>query len=686
MEKHDTSRQHKPAAATGNYESELVTGRSDEQLTSEITGTSDPGVKDQMSIQQSWLCFNASQDCDTGTSLDCLRDRASLDDDHHGCKSVTSDIVTCQLPTHRQHDKVAIDIDESTTADASDQTVVTDSTTAHTGGNNACGGQEESISAENCVSILGMKVGPIEIAHHKHKYWHGNVKRSHDRLNAEKNDMWYDAKLCCDSWSDAIQKLIKSANNPMISITQRVRSLSILSVARVIEDQSVVALRDAYEVYRETYLDEVEHLRTDEYRLYQAVQKPKFDKYSSNDQRDRFLKSLPLILVYGEDDNASIKSYLVPRGGIDWANLASKINIGKPQSAMRQTIKSKLDDFLGDALQHSSSARDRHIIKTILLKLTSVNHLESGALGVQMKRQHVKYAAATTNKHIGDHKDRVRSGKYTPYQLNAMKNQESGRLEGSRGKFKCEEYPELTNIMFHLFNSAGDGFSSHPRLICDTLFLNKATWMNMPRCHSILEQVFGIDISLSALYTYTENYKSKTHQARRHQEGKGVNPNIRLKPSTRDGASHQSVNSHYAVANVKYALEDMYSRSGCIIACDNKALVHTDVEVVQRPGKSWKCVVYDDHDWAKDSKRTLCITTYQLVKMTSVSPEACYMGQLGRIPFSQTKLQGPGVSIVKMSFFEKESAMRHFNETMFLLSREELGNISVAMELLCQNF
>ena len=43
-----------------------------------------------------------------------------------------------------------------------------------------------------------------------------------------------------------------------------------------------------------------------------------------------------------------------------------------------------------------------------------------------------------------------------------------------------------------------------------------------------------------------------------------------------------------APTDVKYALENIYSRSGCIIARDNKALVHTNVEVVQRPNKSWK--------------------------------------------------------------------------------------------------
>ena len=140
--------------------------------------------------------------------------------------------------------------------------------------------------------------------------------------------------------------------------------------------------------------------------------------------------------------------------------------------------------------------------------------------------------------------------------------------------------------MLSLFDSCGSGLQSHPRLICETLFLQQKTWMDMPRPVSIMNQIYGLPISLSAAYTYTENSRSKSIQGKRHHEGKGINPNISLRKATRDISKHPSINQHYAMADLQYSLREMDSNF-CILARDDKALVHTDVEVVQRPSKSW---------------------------------------------------------------------------------------------------
>ena len=138
----------------------------------------------------------------------------------------------------------------------------------------------------------------------------------------------------------------------------------------------------------------------------------------------------------------------------------------------------------------------------------------------------------------------------------------------------------------------------------------------MPRCLSILNQYFGIPIKLSTAYTYTEYFRSKSKQARRHHAGSGINPRISLRKSTRYCQRHPSLNSHYATTNVNYTIESMCFSNGCAaVERDNKTLVHTDVEVVQRPSKSWMKIgiAYSDYDWAKDSNRTLAITTFQLI-------------------------------------------------------------------------
>ena len=191
--------------------------------------------------------------------------------------------------------------------------------------------------------------------------------------------------------------------------------------------------------------------------------------------------------------------------------------------------------------------------------------------------------------------------------------------------------------------------------------------MNMPRCCKIMKEIFHIPISLSSLYTYTDNARKGSLQAHRHHELKpGTNPGIRLKRSTRDGHGDRSINSHYATVDMKYTLFNMFERGAAILARDNKALVHTDVEIVQRP-KSWKRIQYSDHDWNKDSKRTITITTYQFVKKKEISEEVM-ISELAGIPACTTRLQGPAVSLVKATYFEKSTAFRHLNETLFIMS------------------
>ncbi len=84
-------------------------------------------------------------------------------------------------------------------------------------------------------------------------------------------------------------------------------------------------------------------------------------------------------------------------------------------------------------------------------------------------------------------------------------------------------------------------------------------------------------------------------------------------------------------------------------------------------------VTYEDHDWAKDTNRTLCITTYQIVKEIPQKQNKELLSGLGKIPPLHSKLGGPGVSIIKMSFFQKENGFRHLNETLFLMSPDELS-------------
>ncbi|CAG2236052.1 unnamed protein product [Mytilus edulis] len=236
----------------------------------------------------------------------------------------------------------------------------------------------------------------------------------------------------------------------------------------------------------------------------------------------------------------------------------------------------------------------------------------------------------------------VESVSFERYNLNQKKLACSQRISGSGRKSYAELNPELTSCMLQLFDSGSvSGLSAYPRLITDTLFMEKHSWIDMPRCVSILNQVFGIPLKLSTAYTYTENFRSKTNQVKRHYEGRGINPGISLRKSTRNGQKHPSLNSHYATANVNYTIENVCLSHDCAaVARDNKDLVHTDVEVVQRPSKSWIKISYSNHDWAKDSNRTLAITTIQLIspKQSSVSNDYEYLSQLDGIPIYKIKV------------------------------------------------
>ena len=101
--------------------------------------------------------------------------------------------------------------------------------------------------------------------------------------------------------------------------------------------------------------------------------------------------------------------------------------------------------------------------------------------------------------------------------------------------------------MLALFDGCGEGLRSHPRLITDVLCVEKTTWMNMPRAVSILQQAYGIDISLSCAYTYTQSCKLGTLQSKRHHKDVLVS----VKRSTRDVVKNPSVNSHYATTDMQ---------------------------------------------------------------------------------------------------------------------------------------
>ncbi len=493
----------------------------------------------------------------------------------------------------------------------------------------------------------------------KQKVKNSNLKRYNRRVETVKNSFFNDMNFCQIPWDQCGIHLAKQSQHTSLHIQERLKSYGLLSVYHVLEQKGILPLRAAHEIYATNHRKEFLFLKEHHPALVANIKEQVYS-YKSSNARDLLQKNMPVVLVYGSEC-----THVVPRENLDWDRVNEAVDMIKTGQVVSKAVDS-LSSVIKQAMMLVTTSQDRNVLKFILTKLTSRHHMVSGKVGMKFNSESLREANIQTSMNMEEFEKESKG--LTASQKNKLKQRLAwkARLPGSGRIFKCEEYAELVEIMVSLFDSeSGDGFSAHPRLICETMYLERRGWMNMPRVMCILQQQFGIEhLALSTLYSYTENYRSKSKQAQRHHEGKGVNPKICLKRSTRDGQHKQSIDSHYCAANMKYSIQQMLDRGGRVIARDDKALVNTNVEVVQRPSKSWKPIQYPDHHWEKDTNRAVCITTYQLVE------QATSKGPPGKP--TALSLQGQGISIVKSNYFCKETALRHLNETLYLLSLPSL--------------
>lgn len=537
-------------------------------------------------------------------------------------------------------------------------------------------------------------------------------KRDSFRAEASKNCMWYDLDRVKKSFDDAIKDLVQTVNNIRNGIKVRARACAFLKVADHIETHHIISLKEAYSIYRKefhrellfyhlshvlgiartivetildcfTVFDDFTCLKNNEQLQLEKqfgkettskivsflLKLPKM-KYISSDARDLLMNHLPVIIVYKQIEDNNTQAFVVKKlKGVEWGKMVGELDWPVFETKFRQTFDAKLKTLIPSALKYCTE-KDRHLLKLILVKLTSKTYLTKSGIGDRkFDRTYLEHDSILAQKSLQDWMEMSGHEK--------KKSKFSGnRLPGSGRLLLSEKYPELTKLMLRIFDSQ-EGLQYHPRLACETLYLyNNHDYVDMPRCVTILQEVYGIDISLSAAYTYTETFRSKTKQAARHHEGKGVNPCISLRKPTKDGAAHDiSINDHYSQTDVNYALEEGFASKAIIIARDDKALVHTDVQVVERPSKSWYKIAYADHDWAKDTQRSLQITTYQFVEMKE-KPQNDNI-YLGEVPVCQTNLTGPGLSLVKIHQFEGSTVFRHFNELLFVLTVEKFEKFFV---------
>jgi hypothetical protein len=465
-------------------------------------------------------------------------------------------------------------------------------------------------------------------------------KRLYGRMNCGQNDtndtpIWFDNNGCSiKSFHQAVSVMKRKSQNHTVNCATRSRLKALVKCSELFTTFHVPV--KVFETYKSTYLMELKE--NDCKNIPNLL-------YKCAVMRDILCNHVPVIVLYACEGTQIVPYFVKKVEGIDWTAIASLQWPGN-LSLAQDKKRNDLQEIATYGLKACSSEKDRAILKCILTKVLSVEELRKMKL---ISSGRVRKLAETQC-------------------LKGMINGTSPepRALGAGRPALEQQYEELVGLFIQLFDGTGEGLRSHPRLITDVLYLEHNTWMNMPRCVSMLRNMYGIDISVSAAYTFTENARVGSQQSKRHKK---ISVPISIKRSTRDLVKNPSINSHYASANMQYLYRWSFTNEAevAVVARDNKARVHCDVEVVDRPSKSWRQIRYSDHHFEKDSKRSITITTYQFVKENSFSPSSNILTTIGDLPVTRTRVTGRGLCVVKSAYFQDESVFRHLNELLIVM-------------------
>ena len=392
-----------------------------------------------------------------------------------------------------------------------------------------------------------------------------NDKRSDFRYECPKDEYFRQSPLK-STWADVSKTLIARASSKSLSIVKRVRAVALIALMDDIETQVVVPLQDAKRIYIKHYGKEAKSC-TEKYECKLPVPKLK----GSTDFRDFLFRNLPVSLYYGEDANRSMRAFVVRTEGVDVDMLKKQINFVRTSRIVGTEI-AKIAPYIRESLNFCKTETDRHLALRIIHKLTSKEFVAQklGYRNFNINLPVLEEKLDKFKKACEDNMDR--------YALSKFKTElHAGSSLGGR-ELACDKHPLLTRIMFELFSSTGE-LKSHPRLICGTLYLESNAEMNMRKIQLILEKVYNIKLSLSTLYSYTNNTRAGSYQERRHHGD--LNADISLKRSTRDKTSNPSINSHHQKACMKYLLKELELGSDFMagvardnkVVCQNKALL-----------------------------------------------------------------------------------------------------------------
>ena len=418
-------------------------------------------------------------------------------------------------------------------------------------------------------------------------------------------------------------------------------------------------------------------------------------RYDSVALYDIFCKYLNISQIYmfgraytvQNNDNLSVCSVV--------ASIKKVLDTHK-EDILTNEAAERLSDLFRPALQYMDTPRDKQVLKGLISELTNID-FTTRLQGIQNRRS-TRTAKQKLPILLGQYKDICQTSQIVRSDLTVLQQyQLTQRMisqrklkeiriiaEGRGRKLKCSKFPELATVLSYAFGEydmqqGGGGLEAHPRLINGTLYQTTESVTTMKRAREILLSIApkGFTISLSTCYNYTENYRERSAQAKRHHAGRGVNAPISLGKPPRTGVEQFVINLHWSTANVNLIVDACQDLSQCIVVSkDAKAIIPGDISPVQRPGRSWKPKEHPDHSWDQSRVNAITPMTFLILNTVIKQQPSSTIQELHLSTSDCTTLHltrtGQGVTLLNLSFYEPETTFRCLNELLYLLTLSSL--------------
>ena len=366
------------------------------------------------------------------------------------------------------------------------------------------------------------------------------------------------------------------------------------------------------------------------------------------------------------------------------------------EDLLTEVAAERLSDIFRPALQYMDTPRDKQVLKGLISEMTNID-FTTRLRGIQNRRS-TRRAKCKLPILLGQYKDICKTSQIVRNDLTVLQQHQLTQrvisqrklkeiriiAQGRGRKLKCSEFPELATVLSYAFGEydmqqGGGGLEAHPRLTNGTLYQTTESVTTMKRAREILFSMApkGFTISLSTCYNYTENYRERSAQAKRHHAGRGINALISLGKPPRTGVEQLVINLHWSTANVNLNVDAYQDLSHCIVVSkDAKAIIPGDISPVQRPGRSWKPREHPDHTWDQSRVNAITPMTFLFLSTVVKRQPSSTLQEFDLSTSDCTTLHltrtGQGVTLINLSFYEPETTFRCITELLYLLTLSSL--------------